>query len=105
MKQKEIIEIIQTKDVWESTELVDLIKEKDKNKVLIKFYHIGGAELLRDGTQLDVCRSLKEVHFLLEDLEIEYDETITDVYKLVEEIRDLWEDIHNCDGGSGWIEY
>ena len=76
----------------------------------ITFYHIGGYELLRDGTQEETCSSFEEVLELLEDYEIELpvnpndysEETITD---FLDAIKSTWRERFNDGGGSGWIEY
>jgi hypothetical protein len=104
MKTKEIIKIINRQDNWESTELVKLIKSESKKQIKITFAHIGGYELLRDGTQKDVCTTLEQVQCVLRNSDIEIDETITDPYKLVKEYGDEWAEGYDDGGGSGWIE-
>mgnify|MGYP003644409939 CR=1 FL=1 len=105
MEQKAIIRIIKSKDNWDSKELVAAIKAEEKKVVRIKFCRIGGYESLRDGTQTEVCKSLEDVQNLLDDWDIEYDETITDPYKLADSIELKWEDMFDDGGGSGWIKY
>jgi len=101
MKQKEIIKLIKLKDTWDSDELIQLIQ----NNVSINFCHIGGYELLRDGTKTEQCHSLIDVQGVLINWEIEFDESITDVLELVKSIESAWEDSFDDGGGSGWIEY
>ena len=105
MEQDEIIKIIKSKDSWESKELIKTIKTEAKKQVKISFCHIGGYELLRDGTKTEECTSLSEVQGLLEEWEIEFDKTIKDPIKLAESIEDEWSESWNDGGGSGWIEY
>lgn len=105
METKEIIKIIKTQKEWDSKELIKKIKEAEKNEIHIEFHHIGGYELLRDGTQTDVCKSLKDIQTPLKGYDIEFDEEITDPYKLVESVDVEWEERWNDGGGSGWIEY
>jgi hypothetical protein len=76
----------------------------------IKFCHIGGYELLRDGTQEEICTSFEEVLELLHDYEIELpfnidnysEETITE---FLDVIKPVWRERFNDGGGRGWIEY
>lgn len=105
METKDIIKIIKTKDNWESKELIELIKEKDKKQIRIEFCHIGGYELMKDGTETFICKSLKEIQRFLDDEEIEYDKTIKDPIKLVKSIEKEWSDIWDDGGGRGWITY
>ena len=105
MEQKEIIEIIKTKDNWVSKELIEAINEIYKNKIHIDFCHISGYECLSDGTQTDECESLEDVRNVLYDRGIEFDETIEDPILLVKSIEDEWSNIFDDGGGSGWIEY
>lgn len=105
MDQKEIIKIIKTKESWISKDLIKEIKNQDKAKIKIKFCHISGYECLRDGTKTDICESLKDIQSVLYEYDIEYDDTITDPYKLVESIESEWTDRFDDGGGSGWIEY
>lgn len=105
MEQNEIIKIIKTKDKWESKELIEFIKLQDKKQVKIKFCHIGGYECLRDGTKTEICKSLSEIQGLLEEWEIEFDETIKDPIKLAESVEDEWGERFDDGGGSGWIEF
>lgn len=70
----------------------------------ITFYHIGGYELLRDGTQEETVNSLEELQEFLDEREMEYDKDITDIYKLANTIEDAWEERNDDGGGSGWIE-
>lgn len=105
MEQKEIIKIIKTKESWKSKDLINLIKSKDKKQIKIKFCHIGGYECLKDGTITNICKSLQDIKDVLDDYEIEYDETITDPIKLVKSIEDDWSDTWDDGGGSGWIVF
>jgi hypothetical protein len=105
MKQKEIIKIINTKDNWDSKELIKFIKSENKKQVNITFCWIGGYELLKDGTRKEKCKSLEDVQDVLSNWDFEYDNTITDPYELVKSIEKEWEDMRNDGGGSGWIEY
>lgn len=70
----------------------------------ITFYHIGGYELLRDGTQEETVNSLAEMQEFLDDMEMKYDKTITDMYDLADSVEDAWEEMYDGGGGSGWIE-
>jgi len=105
MEQKEIIKIIKTKDNWDSTDLIKEIKSQDKKMIKIKFCRIGGYECLKEGTKSEICKSLKDVQSILEDWNIEYDESIKDPIKLVKSIEAEWSDKFDDGGGSGWIEY
>jgi predicted RNA-binding protein with EMAP domain len=105
METKEIIKIIKTKKNWESKELIELIKSTEQKHIRIEFCHIGGYELMRDGTQTEVCKSLKEIQCFLDGEEIEYDKTIKDPIKLVKSIEKEWAEIWDDGGGRGWIEY
>lgn len=76
----------------------------------ITFCHIGGYELLRDGTREETCSSFEGVLNLLEDWEIELpvnpddysEETITD---FLDAIEPAWHERFNDGGGSAWITY
>lgn len=105
MEQDDIIKIIKKKDNWDSKELIKTIKEKDKKQVKIKFCYIGGYECLKDGTQTEICKSLKEVQDLLEDIEIDFDKNIKDPIELAKSIESEWIERYNDGGGSGWIEF
>lgn len=105
MEQNKIIEIINTKDNWNSKDLIKLIKSQDKKQIIIKFHHIGGYECLKDGTKTEICKSLNDIQKLLNRFEIEYDENIKDPIKLVESIEEEWGNTWDDGGGSGWIEY
>lgn len=84
--------------------------ESYDNRVLVKFCHIGGYELLRDGTSTEECTSFQEALDILEDWGVELsvdpkdysDETLTD---FLDAIEDDWNERFNDGGGSGWIEY
>lgn len=84
--------------------------ESYDDSVLVKFCHIGGYELLRDGTQTEECTSFQEALEILEDFEVELsvdpkdysEETFTDFLDAIEED---WAERFNDGGGSGWIEY
>lgn len=104
MNQNEIIAIIQTKESWDSKSLIDVIKDIDKKQINIDFCYIGGYELLTDGTKTKTCKSLKDIQILLDDFEVEYDETISDPYQLAESVRCEWKETWNDGGGSGWIK-
>lgn len=85
--------------------MIKLIKSQDKKQTNIKFYHIGGYESLKDGTQTEICKSLQDVVDLLNEYEIEYDETIENPIKLVKSIETKWSKLWDDGGGSGWIKY
>jgi len=104
MDHKEIIEIIKTKDNWKSSDLIKEIKKQANKQVNIKFCHIGGYELLRDGTKTEIAKDLVDVQGILIDHEIDFDETITDPIELANSIEDKWNDYYDDGGGSGWIE-
>ena len=84
--------------------------ESYDNRILVKFCHIGGYELLRDGTNIEECTSFKEALEILEDWGVELsvnpedysDETFTD---FLDAIEDDWNERFDDGGGSGWIEY
>lgn len=105
MEETEIINIIKTKDNWESNDLIKVIKEHNKNQINIKFCHIGGYELLRNGTKTETCKSLKDIQDILDDWEVDYDINITDPVKLAESVVDEWANSWDDGGGSGWIEF
>jgi len=105
MEQKEIIKIIKSKDIWQSDELIKVIKAQDKKTIKIEFCHIGGYECLRDGTRTKVCKSLKDVQELLDNWDIEYNANIKDAIQLADSIESKWADKFDDGGGSGWIEY
>lgn len=105
METKDIIKIIKKKKNWESSELIKLIKEYEEKEIKIQFCHIGGYELMSDGTQIEICKSLKEIQKFLEGYEIEYDKTIKDPKELVKSIYDAWEEMWDDGGGSGWIDW
>lgn len=105
MELFEIIEIIRAKNSWDSSELIEVLKKKESERIEIKFCYILGYESLKDGTHTEICRSLDEIRILLRDNDIEFDKTIEDPYKLAESVEEEWDDIHNDGGGSGWIEY
>ena len=104
-----IEELILSKDDWNSEELLEAIKNIPKIKKVVKpkvtLYHIGGYELLRDGTQEETFKSLKELQDHLDSYEVDYDENITDFYELAGSIEDKWAESYDDGGGSGWIEY
>ena len=77
---------------------------KPRHKI-VKFFHISGYECLSDGTQKDTAFDLKGVKGILEDYEIEYDETITDYLELAQSVEGAWAERFDDGGGSGWIEY
>ena len=95
---------INTKDNWTTKELNAMI-DRMIPKIKIIFAHIGGYELLRDGTQEEEINSMKALKELLEDVEFEYDENIKDPVELAKSIESQWEDRYDDGGGSGWIEY
>ncbi len=105
MEQKDIIKIIKSKDVWNSNELIETIVSEDKKQINIKFCHIGGYESLSDGTQTEICKSLKDVQDLLKEWDIEYDKDIKDPIELSKSVINIWEERFNDGGGSGWITY
>jgi hypothetical protein len=105
MEQKQIIEIIKTKDNWESQELIKTIESQDKRQILIDFCYINGYECLRNGTQTKTCESLSDIQNLLNDYDIEFDREIEDPIKLAESIEGEWAERFNDGGGSGWIEF
>lgn len=105
MNQKEIITLIKTQKAWESDALVKAIQEKAKKSINIKFCHIGGYELLKDGTKTTTCKSLSAIQDVLEDVEIDYDNTITDPIALAKSVENEWAYAWNDGGGSGWIEF
>ena len=91
----------------EEQEALGLIKKPKKpciKKDKVIFYHIGGYECLRDGTHTEICETLEDVQDLLDDCDMEYDATITDMITLVHAIEDEWSDMWDDGGGSGWIE-
>jgi len=113
MKQKDIIKLIKSKENWvsedliktiESQDVVKRIKSPEEKRIKIKFCHISGYEGLRDGTKTEVCKSLKDIQDLLNDWEIDFDETIKDPIELVDSIENAWADKFDDGGGSGWIE-
>jgi len=99
LKQK-----INTQPQWATLELIDLIDSMTP-KYTINFMYIGGYELLRDGTIIETAHSIKDIHSILDNYEVNYDETITDPYTLVDSVKAVWAKRHNNGGGSGWIEY
>ena len=92
------------KSEWTTEDLLNII-DKLKPKCKITFFHIGGYELLRDGTKEETCDSLKEVQNLLEENELEYDTSLTDPIKLAKSVESQWEERYDDGGGSAWIEY
>ena len=105
MEQQEIINIIKTKDNWDSSDLIEVIKSESKKQIKIKFCHIGGYECLKDGTQIDICKSIDAVRDVLDNYDFEYDKNITDPIALVVSIEKEWEERFDDGGGSGWIEF
>lgn len=105
MEMKEIIKIIKTKENWNSEELINEIKIQDKKIIRVDFCHIGGYELMRDGTRIETCNSLNEIQDLLKEYGIDFDETIKDPIKLVKSILKKWKERWDDGGGSGWIDY
>jgi len=105
MEHNEIIKIINRKVNWESKELVKLIKSESENQIKISFCHIGGYELLKDGTKTEICTSLEQVQGMLYNSDIEFDESIKDPYILADKYGDEWGEGYNDGGGSGWIEW
>lgn len=88
---------------------LEFLKQYD-DSLEITFCHIGGYELLRDGTQVEICTSFEEVLELLDNYGIELpvnpedysDENIGD---FLDAIEDDWNEHFDDGGGSGWIEY
>jgi len=70
----------------------------------VSLCHIGGYELLRDGTQTDTFDDIDDLRVFLDDNEIEYDEDIEDLQELADSIEDQWQERYDDGGGSGWIE-
>ena len=100
-----ILDIINKSDIKtkEVVELKSKLEEDSKEEVIL--CHIGGYELLRDGTLYD---SYNDINLLKEELdswEIEYDNSINNITELAESIEEQWEDLWDDGGGSGWIEY
>lgn len=104
MEQQEIIEIIETQENWDSKDLIKTIKKEGKKRIKVKFCYIAGYECLRDGTQIEECNSLEDVQNVLRDWDIDFDENITNVKKLLDSIEDEWCDKFDDGGGSAWIE-
>lgn len=76
----------------------------------ITFCHIGGYELLRDGTQVEICTSFEEVLELLDNYGIELpvnpeDYSHENIGDFLEVIEPIWDERYSDGGGSGWIEY
>ena len=71
----------------------------------VTLFHIGGYELLRDGTQSETFTDVQSLREYLEDYEISYDKSITSLWKLAESAEAGWEESKDDGGGSGWIEY
>jgi len=89
----------------------------------VQFFHIGGYELLRDGTQKSgKMYTCKEVIDFIEDIELtlcyqpkseklegekllEDLKTYSDLYSLAKRIEPLFKYLKDDGGGSGWIEY
>lgn len=71
----------------------------------VKLYWIGGYELLRDGTQMVEVKSLKQLQDELESMEMEFDNSISDMVELAKSIEEEWEYRYDDGGGRGWIEY
>jgi len=103
MDKQEIITLIGTQPEWDTKKLLAIIAEGEA-ECDVTFYHIGGYELLRDGTKEETCNSLKEVQEFLDDVEIEYDETITCGEELAYSVEDKWAERYDDGGGSAWIE-
>lgn len=88
---------------------LEFLKQYD-DSMEIKLCHIGGNELLRDGTKTEICSSFQEVLEVLEDWGVELsvnpadytEETLTD---FLDAIEDDWNEHFDDGGGSGWIEY
>ena len=70
----------------------------------ITLYHIGGYELLRDGTQKEKVKSLEELQESLNGVELTFDSSITDMDVLADSIEEAWANMYDDGGGSGWIE-
>jgi len=104
MEMKEIIEIIKKKERWDSTYLIEIIESEEKKQTRYEFCRIGGYELMRDGTKTDVCTTIEEVQYLLEEYGIDFDKNIDDIGELVKSISEAWEERFDDGGGSGWIE-
>ncbi len=70
----------------------------------VTFYHIGGYELLRDGTQEESFDDVEDLKEFLNDLEFVFDGDIEDIYELAESVEDAWAARYDDGGGSGWIK-
>lgn len=71
----------------------------------VLFCHIGGYELLRDGTHWEeVDYAIDSVLAHIEGYEIELDKEYNDIEELLEVVEILWAERFNDGGGSGWIE-
>lgn len=68
------------------------------------FNYIGGYECMKDGTKSKTLHTLEEVQDHLDDFDIEYDRSISDVKKLVESVIEEWEEMFDDGGGRGWID-
>lgn len=105
MNQQEIIKLIKTQKTWESDSLIKAIKEQAKKSINVKLCYIGGYELMKDGTKTKLCKSLEDIQDILEDFEIDYDNTITDPIALAMSVQQEWAESWNDGGGRGWIEF
>jgi len=74
----------------------------------IKMNHIGGYELLRDGTQTETVTNEMQIKETLDEWEVEYPEDLFErgitIPEIVEEIKKPWADRWDDGGGRGWIE-
>lgn len=101
---KALKKIIKTKQEWTSKELLNIIDNLTP-KCKVTFFHIGGYELLKDGTKKEVLNSLEEIQDFLYESDIDYNKSITDPQKLASSVSEEWEEMCDDGGGSGWIEF
>lgn len=96
-----------------------LSKEQKSKKEIFKIdlCHIGGYELLRDGTKIDTCKSLNDFfETFFEYCDYDENEKIYDTIvelinedeftdsELFKKLENIWKDEWNEGGGSGWFE-
>lgn len=81
----------------------------------IKLCHIGGYELMRDGTQTEQATSLEEFfyHFFTFCEYSEYNDVIDEIalnldklsgIQLYQKLENIWQDRFDDGGGNGWFE-
>lgn len=99
-----IREVILQQNTWRSEDLIKTI-ELIEEPVVITFCHIGGYELLRDGTREEEIRTYAELKEFCDENELTYDKKINDMVELAEYIESEWEERYEDGGGLSWIEW